>query len=217
MIFRVLYLLFRTPLCLLLGVRVRGRENVPKGGFLLAANHTSMLDVVVLYGFLWRRIRFMAKKEIFRAKPGAWFFRKMGAFPVDRGGNDVGAIRTAIRLLKEGEVVCVFPEGTRHSGEDPRNSAVFGGIGMMAYRAGATVLPVCIKAEDNHVRFFHRTEVIIGKPIPPAELGVEKGGSAEYRRAAERVFSVICSLGDKNETTKETVTIQSTEESGTVK
>ena len=201
--FRVLYLLFRTPLCLLLGVRVRGRENVPKDGFLLAANHTSMLDVVVLYGFLWRRIRFMAKKEIFKTKIGAWFFRKMGAFPVDRGGNDVGAIRTAIRLLKEGEVVCVFPEGTRHSGEDPRNSAVFGGVGMMAYRAGATVLPVCIKAEDNHVRFFHRTEVIIGKPIPPAALGVEKGGSASYETAAKRVFSAICALGDGDESKTE--------------
>ena len=203
MMFRVLYLLFRTPLCLLLGVRVRGRENVPKTGFLLAANHTSMLDVVVLYGFLWRRIRFMAKKEIFQTKIGAWFFRRMGAFPVDREGNDVGAIRTAIRLLKEGEIVCLFPEGTRHSGEDPRQSAVHGGVGMIAYRSGAPVLPVFIRARDNHVRFFLRTEVIIGEPISGAALGIEKGGSAEYGRAAERVFSVICALGDEGETKKE--------------
>ena len=200
--FRVIYLLFRTPLCLLLGVRVRGRENVPKDGFLLAANHTSMLDVVVLYGFLWRRIRFMAKKEIFKTKIGAWFFGKMGAFPVDRGGNDVGAIRTAIRLLKEGEIVCLFPEGTRHSGEDPRQSAIHGGIGMMAYRAGATILPVCIKAKDNHVRFFHKTEVIIGKPIPPAALGFEKGGSAEYQRASEEVFRTILALDGESEAAK---------------
>ncbi|MCQ2423712.1 MAG: 1-acyl-sn-glycerol-3-phosphate acyltransferase [Clostridia bacterium] len=196
--FRVLYLLFRTPLCLLLGVRVRGRENVPKGGFLLAANHTSMLDVVVLYGFLWRRIRFMAKKEIFKTKIGAWFFRKMGAFPVDRGGCDAAAVRKTMHLIESGEVVCIFPEGTRHSGEDPRDSAVHAGIGMMTYHTRTDVLPVFIKAKNNHVRFFRRTEVIIGKPIPASSLGFEKGGMAEYKRASEQIFDTICSLGEES-------------------
>src|SRR5919199_1185492 len=95
-------------------LRVRGLENLPDGGFVLAANHTSNFDPWPLGIPLWpkRQLRFMAKSELFNPAL-APFLRAAGAFKVRRGEADVEAIQTAIALCRAGEVVAMFPEGTR--------------------------------------------------------------------------------------------------------
>lgn len=127
---------------LLGGLRVTGYENVPKEGPLLVAPvHMSFLDPPLIGCCSPRALRFMAKKELFRWPHGP-LIRSLGAFPVDRGGADTSAIRLAIEQLKAGRAVLVFPEGTRNDGQEML--AIQSGIGMLAKRSKARVLPVGI-------------------------------------------------------------------------
>ena len=188
--------IFRPFFMLTFGIKVTGAENVPDDcGFLICANHTSMLDVAMIGSAFKHKLNFMAKKEIFKFPPFAAFFRAMGAFPVDRGGADVSAIKTEMERVERREAICMFPQGTRRKYVDPTKTPVRSGVGMIAYHTGCTVVPVYIKTKGNHVRIFKKTQVIIGKPIKNEDFGFEKGGRKEYDAAAKLVFSEICALG----------------------
>lgn len=131
----VLYTYFRQ--------KVEGKERVLRTGpFVVAANHVSYLDPVVLGVACPRPIHFMAKAELFHIPVLGFLIRELGAFPVQRGVADRQAIRRALHILKDGGVVGVFPEGTRNrQGEmlDPQ-----GGAALIALKAGVPVLPVGI-------------------------------------------------------------------------
>ena len=91
-------------LCTFVRVKVSGLENIPeKGGFIMAANHNSALDVIYVEYKLKRRVRWMAKAELFKNKLVGWFLKKLGAFPVKRGAVDINAAKTVFELLKGGE------------------------------------------------------------------------------------------------------------------
>ncbi len=186
-----------SPLCrVLFRIRITGLENVPEeGGAIVAVNHTSMLDVVALAASFKRLLRFMAKKELFKFKPFGKLISSLGAFPVDRGGADVRAIKKAISLVEAGELVNIFPQGKRRKKQDPTTTPVKSGVGMIAYHAKCPVIPVFIKAKNNHLHMFGKNEIIIGKPISYEELGFEKGGMKEYERASRTVFAASCALG----------------------
>ena len=127
---------------LLGGVRTTGRENVPKSGpVILAPIHLSHLDPPLMAIACRRQLRFMAKEELFTGllKP---LITSLGAFPVKRGEGDTEAIRLAMSLLEKGEVVLIFPEGTR--GDGTRLLPLNKGIPMIAKRTGATVVPASI-------------------------------------------------------------------------
>ena len=100
-----------------------------------------------------------------------------------------------ISSLEKGEAVGIFPQGTRIPGKDPAETKIKSGIGLIAYHAKATVLPVFIGAKGMKVRPFRKTEVRFGKPIAFDELGFENGGIDEYRHASEIIFEKICELG----------------------
>ncbi|MBR6917489.1 MAG: 1-acyl-sn-glycerol-3-phosphate acyltransferase [Clostridia bacterium] len=177
-------------------IKITGAENLPnEGGYVVCANHTSMFDVVALAASFDRLLRFMAKKELFKFKPFGALIRKVGAFPVDRGGADVKAIKTAISLVEAGELVNIFPQGTRRKKVDPSTTNVKSGAGMIAYHAKCGAIPVFIKTKNNHLHAFGKTELIIGKPIEYEDFGFENGGKREYDFATERIFSASCALG----------------------
>ena len=187
-----------SPLCkLLFRIKVTGLENVPKeGGYVVCANHTSMLDVVALAASFNRLLRYMAKKELFKFKPFGALIRKIGAFPVDRGGADVGAIKTAISLVGQGELVNIFPQGTRYVRRDPSTTSVKSGAGMIASHAKCGAIPVFIKTKNNHLHIFGKNEIIIGKPIAYEEFGfVEGGGKRDWDRATRMIFARALALG----------------------
>lgn len=96
---------------------VSGRENIPASGAVLVSNHASMFDPVVLGVAVPRPIHFMGKAELFRNRISNWFFRKLHAFPVRRGEFDRGAIRSALEVLDRGQLLGIFPEGTRNRGK----------------------------------------------------------------------------------------------------
>ncbi len=185
------------PLRAIFSLKVVGETNFDADkGYLLCANHTGLLDVIVLAVSMRRQPRFMGKKELFKIPVLKQLITALGAFPVDRGGSDVGAIRKTISLIENRELVGMFPQGTRHPNVDPRTTEVKNGAGMIAYRAKCDVIPVYIKTKNNHTMLFRKTTVIFGEPIAYDEFGFTDGGTKEYKAASEKIFDRICSLGE---------------------
>ncbi|MBQ8508794.1 MAG: 1-acyl-sn-glycerol-3-phosphate acyltransferase [Clostridia bacterium] len=178
-------------------IHVYGAENEPaEGGYLACPNHISYLDVLVAAVSVKRQIRFMAKKELFKVPLLGGLIKTLGAFPVDRTGNAVSSIKKTISLLKEGEVVGLFPQGHRFRGKEIESSrsAVKGGAAMTAFRAGVPVLPMYIETKGNKVALFRRINIYIGKPITLEEFAFENGGNEEYDRGAQLIFDRILAL-----------------------
>ena len=196
MFYKIIKAIFKYPLMLIFGIRVTGRENVPEnGGFLVCVNHTSMADVILIALSMKHQPRFMAKKEATSVPVVGAFLRGLGAFSVDRGGADVGAVKKAISIIEDGGVVSIFPQGHRYPKVAARSTPVRHGAGLISYRANCGVLPMYIKTKSGKVKPFHRNEIVIGEFVPNASLGFEKGGSAEYARATELIFDRVCDIG----------------------
>ena len=149
-------------LCTFVRVKVSGLENIPeKGGFIMAANHNSALDVIYVEYKLKRRVRWMAKAELFKNKLVGWFLKKLGAFPVKRGAVDINAAKTVFELLKDGEILGIFPQGTRS--KDPANPVkARHGVAKFAVEAGVPVVPVALYGK---FRIFGKAYVKYGKPF----------------------------------------------------
>ena len=180
------------PLVLLLHpLDIQGKENLPDEPVLICANHSSGWDPVLLVCALASDfpLRIMAKEQLFRIPIIGGFIRRMGAFPVDRGNSDIGAIRTSIKSLKEGFSLLIFPEGTRvKNGEriTPK-----GGATMIAIRAGVKMLPVFIGTTK---RLFHKIPLVIGKPYAPVYTE-RKGTAEEYQQNIDEVMRQAYELG----------------------
>lgn len=195
--YSVLKKLLAGPLRLIFGLKSFGEEKIPADrGVIICANHTSLFDVIVLAIAAKVQIRFMAKKELFSVPVLSSLIKALGAFPVDRKGSDVAALRKTVTMIEEGNAVGIFPQGTRHAHKPPRETNVQHGVGLIAYRAKCDVVPVYIETKNNHVRPFKKTKIYFGDPIPYEGLGFENGGKEEYKKAAELIFDRICSIGE---------------------
>ena len=176
-------------------LRVRGLESVPEGGFVLAANHTSNFDPWPLgIPFLPdRQLRFMAKAELFNPVL-APFLRAGGAFKVRRGEGDVEAMRTAVELVREGEIVVMFPEGTRRTkGLVKRHTArPHTGAARIALTANAPLVPAAIGGTDRILR-LGPLRVAYGPPIDVSDLDGQDLKTAA-RLATERLMATIDEL-----------------------
>ena len=126
------------------GMDVRGRSHIPRrGGFLLASNHLSYLDPPLLGAACRRRLSFMAQLKLFNHPWLGAFMRGVHVIPLQRGEGDVAAIREAVRRLRRGEAVAIFPEGGRQfSG---RLGTAKGGVGLLAELAQVPIIPVIVK------------------------------------------------------------------------
>ncbi len=197
--YRIIYAIFAGLVGFLFRIRVTGRENEPdKGGFIVCANHISATDAVVLcYAFRKHQVRFMAKKELFKIPLLSGLIRVLGAFPIDRGGNDVGAIKTAVSMVKEGKCMGIFPQGHRYPGENPRETATKNGAALICTRAEADVIPVYIQKKNNTHKLFRKTNVIIGEKIPFEDFGYDPEASGEYARITGIIFDRVCTLGEE--------------------
>jgi glycerol-3-phosphate dehydrogenase (NAD(P)+) len=145
-----------------------GRQHVPKRGpVLLAPNHRSFLDPFAIGCCLRRPIYFMAKQEMFTGRFRSWILNSMGAFPVRRGESDEQAMETARRLLERGEVVVIFPEGTRiRKGPLGRPRS---GVGRLALQTGAPVVPIAVFGSDRARRGWRvrpvKVRIRLGRPL----------------------------------------------------
>lgn len=171
---------------------IKGQENeVPEGSLIVFGNHYSNLDVFLMAVALKRQIRFMGKHTLFKTPVVGAFARACGAFPVDRTRVDLTATKTALKILKNGEVLGIFPEGTRIKGDkisDPK-----GGIAMFAWKTKSPVLPVHVEYR-RRFHFLNHIELTIGKPVAVCDLGIETGTPEEYKAASERLINTVYSL-----------------------
>lgn len=157
--------------------RFAGVENVPPGGAILAGNHVSYLDPVLLWCGAPRPVHFMAKVELWDSRFIGFALKRLLAFPVRRGTPDRVALSTAASLLDSGELVGIFPEGTRHRahGADGLGEANEG-VAFMALRSGVPVVPVGIHGTAEalppgaHVPRFPRVTIRYGAPVRPEEF-----------------------------------------------
>jgi 1-acyl-sn-glycerol-3-phosphate acyltransferase len=176
-------------------LRARGLDHIPEGGFVLAANHTSNFDPWPLgIPFLPKRqLRFMAKAELFNPIL-APILRAGGAFKVRRGEGDVEAMRTAAQLTREGEIVVMFPEGTRQKKglRKKREARPHTGAARIALSAGVPLVPAAIGGTDR-LRRLGPLSVAYGEPIDVSDLeGMETKRAAAI--ATERLMKAIDEL-----------------------
>jgi 1-acyl-sn-glycerol-3-phosphate acyltransferase len=195
--YRLAAILTGPPVKLLFRLQASGTEHLPReGGYVLSANHLSNLDPwpLGLPLFPGRQIRFMAKSELFRSP--LWPILKYGgAFEVRRGEGDTKAIETAVQLAREGEVVAIFPEGTRrkkglvkkHEAR-PRTGAV-----RVALEAGVPLIPAAIAGTDRITR-LGPLRVAYGPPVELDDLRDGRDMREAARIGTERLMEAIGKL-----------------------
>lgn len=185
--FHVVYIIVRPLIHLLFPFRVVGGGNVPEGGALLCANHASGWDPILIALALPNdsRLNFMAKEELFKNGFLRWLITKLGGFPVKRGGNDLAAMKTSLKILGNGDRLLVFPEGTRVEKEGDADAK--GGITVMATRTGVPIIPIYCGGKKS---LFRKYTIVFGEPYVPVIAG-RRPTPEENQQAAEEVMRRI--------------------------
>ncbi|WP_455502428.1 lysophospholipid acyltransferase family protein [Gemmiger sp.] len=176
-------------------VEVVDRENlkaVQDGrAYIVAPNHISNLDpvFVLLAIFSWKRLRVLAKEELFKNPLAGWFLRCMGAVSIERGKGDTTTVEKLTNECKNGTGVLIFPEGTRT--KTGKLGMIKSGAFVIAAAAGADMLPVRIiyNTKDGHARLFCKVRIVFGTPIPAEDLQIKDQSHkmAELRRMKNRL------------------------------
>jgi len=168
--------------------RIIGWENVPlKGAVILASNHASLADPLLVATAVTRPVFFMAKQELFDIPGLGWLIRQLNAFPIRRMERDMGAFRMAQRVLTSGNPLILFPEGTRQkTGELGRARA---GVGMLAIRTGCPVVPVYVH-NSRRIGRLARLSVVFGPPLSTV-------GESDYQVFSDKVMAAIAGLKEK--------------------
>jgi len=173
------------------------KKNIPTDGrFIFAPNHISGMDPILVAIGQKRPIRFMAKAELFKSPVLNWFFRKLGAFPVERGKGDWDSINNAKAMIDNGEAIGIFIEGTRSkTGElqRPRSGAV-----MIAHQMNCSIVPVSVTYRSKKKHAFSRIYITYGEPVTTEELGIINGAPREYREASRLLMEKIKVMWEKD-------------------
>ena len=163
-----------------------------QGAFILASNHISNLDPVLLGICSVRRINFMAKIELFKGVLG-FILTRLGSFPIKRGQADLGAMKESLKRLKDGRVILIFVEGTRRIGNEP--SMAQAGAGFIAMKSGVPVIPVYVKGTNQVMapgtKFLKRGPVTatFGEPFFVND-------APSYEEASTRILDKIYALAN---------------------
>lgn len=171
----------------LFNIKIHDIDKLPsEGSYMICSNHMSAQDPLIIGVSLKPFITCMAKKELFKYKITDWFFRVNGAFPVDRNANDISAIKTAIKNLKNGQPVLMFPEGTRNKTKTPLDAKP--GVAMIAIRSKVPVVPITLSGDYRLFRTIHLT---IGDTIYLDDYYGKKLSSEEYQQISQNIINKI--------------------------
>jgi len=173
-------------------VRIREAGKVPaEGPVIVCANHISWWDPILVANAINRPIHFMAKIELFRNPVFAYVMRRINAFPVDRGKPDLSAIRDSIAVLQRGDVLGIFPEGTRHKNK-PMLGEMHPGAALVALRTGSPVVPVAIR---GRYAFRGTVTVLFGEPM--VLKGATGRASKDMVEGANTITEAITALWER--------------------
>ncbi len=156
--------------------------------YIVVANHLNWQDPLVLGGVLPFETRFMAKKELFKYKIVAAFLTKIGVFPVDRDANDLKAIKMALGILKSGQSLGLFPEGTRNKGFE--SLPVKSGTAMLAVKTKTMILPISL---DSFYKIGQPLRVLFHNPVELSEYYDQKVESETYEALSKKIMDDIYS------------------------
>lgn len=173
--------------------RTVGQVSLPEGGALLCGNHTSIGDPCYVACAIGSRpqLRVLAKAELMRIPLLGWVLAKAGIIGINRRRADVVAIKTCIKVLKNGEKLLIFPEGTRV--KEGEMGEAHTGAAMFATRTGVPIVPIYISPKK---RWFRKTTVVFGQPYLP-EFEGKKATAEDYERISEELMERIRVLGEK--------------------
>ncbi len=170
-------------------------KSLPEGGCILCCNHISYADPIIAAMGQKRQIRYMAKIELFRNKILGPIVRGLGAFPVDRGHANETGINRAEEVLSNGEVLGIFPEGTRSkNGELLR---IRSGAVMLAAAHQVPILPVCITPRGGMMKNFNKIKVTYGRLLTPEEMQLT-GEKPNLRYASKLLTKTITEIREKD-------------------
>ena len=179
--------------------RVYGRRNVPQSGpVILAPNHVSNLDPPIVGVSCGRWPFTMAKAELFKGAFG-WVIEQMGTFPIRRGEADRRALKFARELLKRGEAIIIFPEGTRSPDGKLQTPEI--GVAMLAHQSKAAIVPIFLGGTDKTMSALHpklkivRAEIRIGKPLQLDDLYAQRANRATLEEIGRRWQIAVAELG----------------------
>lgn len=195
MLFSILRKIVGAFVHLIFRLKVTGEENMPKeGAVIVAMNHKSLWDGPVAAVCLPRQLTIMAKKELFDIPVLKTILKWSDVFPVARGKNDLGAIKTALAVLKAQKAFALFPEGRRVlDGEEHTAKA---GVAMLAARTGAPIVPVAISGK---YRFLSKVTVNIGKPMYVKSKTGEKLTGDELQEISDYLLELILHMAGYGE------------------
>lgn len=197
--YRFMYAVFAGIFRVIFNYKVINRDKEPdQSKFVVCANHVTATDpIAICYAFRKNQVFFMAKKELFKVPVLAPMIKLLGAFPIDRGGNDVGAVKRAISIVKSGNPLGIFPQGHRYPGVDPRTTKTKNGMALIATKCEADIVPVYIWRKNNKFKLFGRTYIVIGDVIPFESLNYQPENPGEYARITKIAFDKICDIGEE--------------------
>ena len=165
--------------------------------YILIGNHSHFTDPMLLAIPIYRyQLRIMGKKELMKNKLFAWFATKIEAIPVDRHNMDMGAVRTCLKVLKEGHALCIFPEGTRH--KEGVMEDIESGASMIALRSGARLLPAYISEKP---RFLHTTHVYFHEPFSVKDIaagGINKDACEAVSQRITGIYREMVAAHEKS-------------------
>lgn len=186
---RLAWLLFHT----VLPVRYEHAERLQGDApFIVIGNHLSLIDPVIMALAIPRyQVHFLAKKELAKVTPFRWFLTKLHTIFVDRHNSDMEAMRACMRVTREGGVLGIFPEGTRH--HQGLMEEMESGVALMALRSAVPVIPVYLPGK---LRLFRRLDVTIGEPIPTEDLRAEGVNTQTCQRMMERITQTYAQMAE---------------------
>lgn len=182
----------------ILRINVTGQDNIPLGeGCILASNHKSHLDPLVLNTASTRPVLFLAKQELFKPPIFGWFVKNAGAIPVNRDGRDIKSLKAAFQALKDKQCIGIFPEGRRMPPD--KFGKPQSGVGLLASRTGVPVVPVLIMGTEKVLPkgskfpklFKYDINIMFGKPLVFSK-------EDDYREVSEIIMEKIKTLKEVN-------------------
>lgn len=194
MFYNFVKIFIRIIASILFRIRIEGLSNIPKkGACIICFNHKSLLDPPVVGVFMPRRLVFMAKEELFKIPVLGFIIRSLGAFPVKRGSGDIAAIRTSLKILKQGKVLAMYPEGSRSKTQTVGEAKP--GIALIATKAQVPVVPVGVAGQ---YKLFHRLNIRIGKPVVLEEYYNQKLSMEKLHELSNEIMDHIRQLVEVN-------------------